>query len=109
MPYQMPQQPQFPHLIPVGGIGNQSFINTSMSIPSELIGEASGGHSTVFFGNISYDCDEIELDRTLRTAGPFRDMKLMYGDDNKPKGFGFYILVKSNFISYSIFFDLRII
>jgi len=64
-------------------------MNPSISIPNELIGEASGGHSTVFFGNISYDCDEIELDRTLRTAGPFRDMKLMYGDDNKPKGFGF--------------------
>jgi len=44
---------------------------------------------SVFFGNIAYDCDDEELKKTLRTAGPFRDMKLMFGDDNKPKGFGF--------------------
>jgi len=25
----------------------------------------------------------------MRTCGPFRDAKLMFGEDNKPKGFGF--------------------
>jgi RNA recognition motif-containing protein len=50
---------------------------------------APGGHSSVFFGNIAYDCEVEELNRTLRTCGPFRDMKLMFGEDNKPKGFGF--------------------
>lgn len=57
--------------------------------PEKLIGEAQTGPSTVFFGNISYDCHEDELKRTLRTVGPYRDFKPMFGDDNKPKGFGF--------------------
>lgn len=47
------------------------------------------GESSVFFGNISYDCEPEDLDRVMKTCGPFRDMKLMYGDDNKPKGYGF--------------------
>jgi len=50
---------------------------------------APGGHSSVFCGNIAYDCEVEELNKTLRTCGPFRDMKLMFGDDHKPKGFGF--------------------
>ena len=62
------------------------------AVPETLIGEAPSGHSSVFFGNISYDLyeqNEEELNRTLRTVGPYRDMKLMFGDDQKPKGFGF--------------------
>ena len=50
------------------------------------------GEASVFFGNISYDCGDDELKRTLETVGPYRDMKLMYGEENnavKPKGYGF--------------------
>ena len=43
----------------------------------------------MFFGNIAYDCEVEDLNKTLRTCGPYRDMKLMFGEDNKPKGFGF--------------------
>mmetsp|Transcript_23043 Transcript_23043/g.35637 ORF Transcript_23043/g.35637 Transcript_23043/m.35637 type:complete len:145 (-) Transcript_23043:328-762(-) len=47
------------------------------------------GHSSVFLGNIAYDCDDDDMRRILRTAGPFRDIKLILSEDNKPKGFGF--------------------
>ena len=57
--------------------------------PPELQGEATGKESSVFFGNIKYDCEEDDLKNTLRTAGPYRDMKLMFGEDQKMKGFGF--------------------
>lgn len=53
-------------------------------VPNQLIGEAPSGFSSVFFGNISYDLyeqNEEELNRTLRTVGPYRDMKLMFGED----------------------------
>ena len=46
----------------------------------------------MFFGNISYDCEDVELNRTLETVGPFRDMKMIFGEENnqmKPKGYGF--------------------
>lgn len=56
---------------------------------AELHGLAPGGESSVFFGNISYDCQPEDLIQVMRTCGPFRDMKMMYGDDNKPKGYGF--------------------
>lgn len=62
------------------------------TVPETLIGKAPSGHSSVFFGNISYDLyeqNEKDLNQTLRTVGPYRDMKLMFGDDQKPKGFGF--------------------
>lgn len=55
----------------------------------ELDGRAPGGQSSVFFGNIAYDCEPEDLNRVMKTCGPFRDMKMMYGDDNKPKGYGF--------------------
>ena len=61
-------------------------------VPNELVGKAPSEHSSVFFGNISYDLYETSeqgLNGTLRTVGPYRDMKLMYGEDEKPKGFGF--------------------
>lgn len=55
----------------------------------EMNGMAPGGESSVFFGNISYDCEPEDLNKVMMTCGPFRDMKMMYGDDNKPKGYGF--------------------
>ena len=39
--------------------------------------------------NIAYDCDDEELKKTLNTVGPFIDMKMLIGDDNKSKGYGF--------------------
>ena len=39
--------------------------------------------------NIAFDCDDEELKKTLNTVGPFRDMKMLIGDDNKSKGYGF--------------------
>ena len=64
-------------------------MSQAIATPPELNGEAPDGQSSVFFGNIAYDCEVEDLNRTLRTCGPFRDMKLMFGEDNKPKGFGF--------------------
>lgn len=52
-----------------------------MELKKKLQGEAMGGESSVFFGNIKYDCDGDDLKNTLRTVGPYRDMKLMFGED----------------------------
>lgn len=60
-----------------------------MITPQELQGQAPRDASSVFFGNIAYKCDDEELKRTLRTVGPYLNMKQMFGDDNKPKGYGF--------------------
>ena len=60
-----------------------------MELKKKLHGEAMGGESSVFFGNIRYDCEGDDLKNTLRTVGPYRDMKLMFGEDQKLKGFGF--------------------
>lgn len=43
----------------------------------------------MFFGNIAYDCDDQEIDQILRAAGPFEEMKLLQGEAQKPKGYGF--------------------
>lgn len=56
---------------------------------SKINGQAPLGEASVFFGNIAYDCEDDELKRTLETVGPYRDMKMMFGEENKPKGFGF--------------------
>lgn len=39
--------------------------------------------------NIAFDCDDEELKKTLNAVGSFRDMKMLVGDDNKSKGYGF--------------------
>lgn len=75
-PYAMPGHQYLPH-------------HMQMLQCPELDGRAPGGQSSVFFGNISYDCEIEDLNRVMKTCGPFRDMKMMYGDDNKPKGYGF--------------------
>ena len=43
----------------------------------------------MFLGNIAYDCDDDEMRRILKTPGPFQEIKLLMGDDGKPKGYGF--------------------
>ena len=44
--------------------------------------QAPTGSSSVFIRNIAYDCDDEELKRTLKIVGPYRDMKMINGDNN---------------------------
>jgi RNA recognition motif-containing protein len=64
-------------------------ITHGITPPDPLIGEAPKNQACVFMRNIAFDCDDEELKKTLNTVGPFRDMKMLIGDDNKSKGYGF--------------------
>ena len=40
--------------------------------PPDMVSDtAKKGPASVFLGNIAYDCDDDEMRRILRTAGPF--------------------------------------
>ena len=70
------------------GQNNASSIN-AIKTPDILVGEVPRNQACVFMRNIAYDCNDEELKKTLRTVGPYREMKMLIGDDNKPKGCGF--------------------
>jgi len=53
-----------------------------MSTPPELYGQALGGESSVFFGNIPFQYNNEDLVRLQQTVGAIRSMKMMQREDN---------------------------